>query len=66
MKFVVEIEQEVDGRWIADIPQILGAIAYGSTRRRGCRASRSFGIARLCPDGLRRGERVLAERITTG
>ena len=32
MTFAIEIEQEKDGRWIAEIPQIPGAMVYGSTR----------------------------------
>ncbi len=32
MRFSVEVEQEADGRWIAEIPQIPGAMAYRSTR----------------------------------
>jgi predicted RNase H-like HicB family nuclease len=31
MNFDVEIEQEEDGRWIAEIPEIPGALAYGVT-----------------------------------
>ena len=33
MNFHVETEQETDGRWIAEIPQIPGALAYGDDRR---------------------------------
>ncbi len=29
--FTIEIEQEVDGRWIAEVPEIPGAMVYGST-----------------------------------
>ncbi len=29
MEFSVEFEREKDGRWIAEIPEIPGAIAYG-------------------------------------
>ncbi len=32
MSFAVEIEKEKDGCWIAEIPQIPGAMAYGRTR----------------------------------
>jgi predicted RNase H-like HicB family nuclease len=52
--FTVETEQENDGRWIAEIPQIPGAMAYGSTR--------DEAIARVEALGLR----VLAERIEQG
>ncbi len=32
MKFTVEIEQETDGRWIAEVTQLPGTLAYGATR----------------------------------
>ena len=28
MKFLVEIEKEEDGRWIADVPELPGVMAY--------------------------------------
>jgi predicted RNase H-like HicB family nuclease len=31
MNFDVEFEQEDDGRWIAEIPEIPGVFAYGVT-----------------------------------
>lgn len=31
MEFEIEIEVEVDGRWIAEIPSIPGVMAYGAT-----------------------------------
>jgi predicted RNase H-like HicB family nuclease len=52
--FTVETEQEGDGRWIAEIPQIPGAMAYGATRNEA--------VARVQALGLR----VLAERIEQG
>jgi predicted RNase H-like HicB family nuclease len=54
MTFKVETEQETDGRWIAEIAQIPGALAYGVTR--------DEAIARVEALGLR----VLAERIEQG
>lgn len=54
MTFTVELEQETDGRWIAEIPQIPGAMSYG--------ASREEAVARVQALGLR----VLAERIEQG
>ena len=54
MTFTVETEQENDGRWIAEVPQIPGAMAYGATR--------DEAIARVEALGLR----VLAERIQQG
>ena len=52
--FTVETEQESDGRWIAEIPQIPGAMSYGTTR--------DEAVARVEALGLR----VLAERIEQG
>ena len=31
-KFHVEFDREVDGRWIADIPELPGVMAYGSNQ----------------------------------
>ena len=31
MRFKVEIEQEVDGRWIAEVLDLPGVLAYGKT-----------------------------------
>lgn len=52
--FTVKTEQETDGRWIAEISQIPGALAYGSTRNEA--------VARVEALGLR----ALAERIEQG
>jgi len=32
MRLSIECERETDGRWIAEIVQIPGAMAYGATR----------------------------------
>jgi predicted RNase H-like HicB family nuclease len=32
MNLIIEIEQEEDGRWIAEVPEIPGVLAYGHTR----------------------------------
>ena len=31
MNFSIECEQEVDGRWIAEVPQLPGVLCYGQT-----------------------------------
>src|SRR2546423_10012570 len=31
VRFNFQIEREVDGRWIAEIPEVPGAMAYGAT-----------------------------------
>ena len=32
MQLTVETEREVDGRWIAEVPQLPGVMVYGGTR----------------------------------
>ncbi len=32
MRFTVEIEQETDGRWIAEVRELPGTMCYGQTR----------------------------------
>jgi predicted RNase H-like HicB family nuclease len=54
MTFAIEIEQEKDGRWIAEIPQIPGAMAYGRTRAEAVSRVEALAL------------RVLAERIEHG
>jgi predicted RNase H-like HicB family nuclease len=32
MNFTLEFEQESDGRWLAEVPELPGVLAYGPTR----------------------------------
>jgi predicted RNase H-like HicB family nuclease len=54
MTFAVEIEQEKDGRWIAEIPEIPGAMVYGQTREEAVSRVEALAL------------RVLAEHIEHG
>jgi predicted RNase H-like HicB family nuclease len=31
MKFTIEHEREEDGRWLAEVPELPGVLAYGTT-----------------------------------
>ena len=31
--FLIEYEQETDGRWLAEVPSLPGVMAYGKTKR---------------------------------
>ncbi len=33
MPLIIAVEQEEDGRWIAEVPELPGALAYGQTRQ---------------------------------
>jgi len=55
MNLAVETQHETDGRWIAEIPQIPGALAYGADRREAI--SRVDALAlRVLADRLEHGE----------
>ena len=43
----IEIEQELDGRWLAEVPIVPGALAYGSTRAEA--AARAEAPAQRAP-----------------
>ena len=32
MQFTIEHEREEDGRWLAEVPELPGVLAYGSTQ----------------------------------
>lgn len=55
MTLTVQIEQETDGRWIAEIPEIPGVLAYGRTAQ-DARAKAQALALRVLADRLEHGE----------
>lgn len=55
MHFKVELEQEEDGRWIADIPDLPGVLVYGDSREEA-RAKVQALALRVLADRLEHGE----------
>lgn len=51
MDFEIEFEQETDGRWIAEIPEIPGVIVYGATPSQAGAKAKALAL------------RVLADRM---
>ncbi len=49
--YKVETEVETDGRWIAEIPDLPGVLAYGSSEREAVASAQALAL------------RVLADRI---
>lgn len=49
--FAVETEEEADGRWIAEIPQIPGAMSYGNTRDEAIARVEALGLHVLVDRG---------------
>jgi len=55
MTFTVEIEQETDGRWIAEVPELPGVMAYGSTQEEALAKTQALAL-RVLADRLEHGE----------
>ncbi|TAE61081.1 MAG: type II toxin-antitoxin system HicB family antitoxin [Nostocales cyanobacterium] len=53
--FTIEIEQEEDGRWIAEILEIPGVLAYGSTQQQAISNVQALAL-RVIADKLEHGE----------
>jgi len=54
MKFEIECEREEDGRWLAEVPQLPGVLAYGSSADEAMARAESLAL------------RVLAEQLEHG
>ncbi len=57
MGLTVEIEQEVDGRWLAEVPELPGVLAYGPTRSEAITHVQALAL-RVIADRLDHGESV--------
>ena len=54
MDFNIECEREEDGRWLAEVPQLAGVLAYGSSPDEAMARAEVLAL------------RVLAERLEHG
>jgi len=59
--FRVELEQEDDGRWIADVVEVPGVLAYGATREQALDQAAAL-LVRVLADRLEHGEIGPAQR----
>jgi len=55
MNFTLECEQEVDGRWIAEVPELPEVLAYGSTSSDAMSKAEVLAL-RVIADQLENGE----------
>jgi predicted RNase H-like HicB family nuclease len=53
----VEVEQEEDGRWLAEVPELPGVLSYGPTRREAIERAQVLAL-RVLADRLDHGESV--------
>jgi predicted RNase H-like HicB family nuclease len=51
LEFHIEIDREEDGRWIAEIPDLPGVLAYGDTKQEAIAGAEALAL------------RVIADRI---
>jgi predicted RNase H-like HicB family nuclease len=51
MDYTIEVEQEADGRWLAEVPELPGVLAYGTTMNQAQSKAEALAL------------RVLAERL---
>lgn len=54
-QFQIELEQEEDGRWIGEVPALLGVMAYGLSRSEALAAVQALAL-RVLADRLEHGE----------
>jgi predicted RNase H-like HicB family nuclease len=54
MRLTIELEQEMDGRWIAEVPELPGVLVYSDTQEKAAQLARALAF------------RVLADRIESG
>lgn len=52
-QFTIELDRETDGRWIAEIPALPGAMCYGSSKDEASRKVEALAL------------RILADRLET-
>ena len=57
MNLAIELEQEDDGRWIAEIDAFNGVLVYGETREDAITKVKTLAL-RVIADRLKNGERI--------
>lgn len=57
MPLTIEIEQEDDGRWLAEVPELPGVLTYGQTRQEAIDRAQALSL-RVLADRLDHGEPV--------
>jgi predicted RNase H-like HicB family nuclease len=55
MRYLVEVEREEDGGWLAEVRQMPGAVAFGETREEALRAAEAL-VLRTLADQLEHKE----------
>jgi predicted RNase H-like HicB family nuclease len=63
VQFNFEIDREADGRWIAEIPEVPGALAYGSSEEEA--EAKAYALALYAiADDVERQDKDIPDTIT--
>jgi predicted RNase H-like HicB family nuclease len=63
MTLTIEFDREDDGRWIAEVPELAGVLAYGKTREEALVRAEALAF-RIIADKLDHGELVGPMAVT--
>jgi predicted RNase H-like HicB family nuclease len=55
MHLTIEVDREDDGRWIAEVPDLPGVMAYGASREQAIAHAEAFAL-RVLADRLEQAE----------
>lgn len=55
VQLTIETERETDGRWIAEVPELPGVLAYGATENEAAAKAEALAL-RVLADRLDHGE----------
>ena len=55
MNLAIELEQEDDGRWLAEVPELPGVLAYGANAQEAMSKAEALAL-RVIADRLEHGE----------
>ncbi len=56
----IEVEREEDGRWIAEVPDLPGVLAYGASEAEARNKAAALAL-RVIADGIENGDPLPAE-----
>ena len=58
LQFNIETQRETDGRWIAEIPEIPGAMAYGRTEQQAKAKAYALALRAIADDDVEKSKSV--------
>ena len=62
MPLPIEVEREDDGRWLAEVPDLPGVLAYGTTPAEAIVQVKALGL-RVLADRVEHGEEIPASAV---